>query len=87
MIPGSFEYHRPRSLAEAVALLADLGEEARPLGGGHSLIPMMKLRLATPDHLDQRQLAALRAPQDALFVSRGHRHGAERPGRVPGLPP
>jgi aerobic carbon-monoxide dehydrogenase medium subunit len=51
MIPGSFEYHRPRSLPEAVALLAELGEEARPLSGGHSLIPMMKLRLATPQHL------------------------------------
>jgi carbon-monoxide dehydrogenase medium subunit len=51
VIPGSFEYHRPTSLPEAVALLADLGEEARPLGGGHSLIPMMKLRLATPQHL------------------------------------
>jgi aerobic carbon-monoxide dehydrogenase medium subunit len=51
VIPGSFEYHRPRSLSEAVALLADLGEEARPLGGGHSLIPMMKLRLAMPAHL------------------------------------
>ena len=51
VIPGSFDYHRPKSLREAVALLADLGEEARPLAGGHSLIPMMKLRLATPDHL------------------------------------
>ena len=51
MIPGSFDYHRPKSLREAVALLADLGEEARPLAGGHSLIPMMKLRLASPDHL------------------------------------
>ena len=51
MIPGSFEYHCPKSLREAVALLADLGEEERPLGGGHSLIPMMKLRLATPQHL------------------------------------
>jgi carbon-monoxide dehydrogenase medium subunit len=51
MIPGSFEYHRPRSLPEALALLAELGEEARPLSGGHSLIPMMKLRLATPQHL------------------------------------
>ena len=47
MIPGSFDYHRPTSLREAVALLADLGEEARPLAGGHSLIPMMKLRLAS----------------------------------------
>ena len=51
MIPASFDYHRPKSLREAVALLADLGEEARPLAGGHSLIPMMKLRLATPQHL------------------------------------
>jgi carbon-monoxide dehydrogenase medium subunit len=51
MIPGSFAYHRPTSLNAAVALLADLGEDARPLAGGHSLIPMMKLRLATPEHL------------------------------------
>jgi carbon-monoxide dehydrogenase medium subunit len=51
VIPGSFDYHRPKSLREAVALLTDLGEEARPLAGGHSLIPMMKLRLATPQHL------------------------------------
>lgn len=51
MIPGAFTYHRPASIADAVKLLADLGEEARPLAGGHSLIPMMKLRLATPDHL------------------------------------
>ena len=51
MIPGSFAYHRPTSVREAVGLLADLGEEARPLAGGHSLIPMMKLRLATPEHL------------------------------------
>ena len=51
MIPGSFAYHRPKSVGEAVALLADLGEEARPLAGGHSLIPMMKLRLASPGHL------------------------------------
>jgi aerobic carbon-monoxide dehydrogenase medium subunit len=51
VIPGAFDYHRPKSVPEAVALLADLGEEARPLAGGHSLIPMMKLRLAAPDHL------------------------------------
>lgn len=51
MIPGSFAYHHPKSIAEAVALLTDLGEEARALAGGHSLIPMMKLRLATPEHL------------------------------------
>lgn len=51
MIPGSFSYHRPASVADAVKLLADLGDEARPLAGGHSLVPMMKLRLATPAHL------------------------------------
>jgi carbon-monoxide dehydrogenase medium subunit len=51
MIPGPFSYHRPDSVGDAIKLLASLGEEARPLAGGHSLIPMMKLRLATPGHL------------------------------------
>ena len=51
MIPGSFSYHRPGTVADAVKLLSTLGEEARPLAGGHSLLPMMKLRLATPEHL------------------------------------
>ena len=61
MIPGSFVYHRPTSVGEAIGLLAGLGEEARPLAGGHSLIPMMKLRLATPEHLvDLAGIADLR---------------------------
>ena len=51
MIPGPFNYHRPTTVAEASRLLSTLGNEARPLAGGHSLIPMMKLRLATPEHL------------------------------------
>ncbi len=51
MIPGSFAYHRPKTVSEAAALLANLGDDARPLAGGHSLIPMMKLRMATPQHL------------------------------------
>ena len=51
MIPGSFEYHRPANLSEAVALLGRLDSDARVIAGGHSLIPMMKLRLATPTHL------------------------------------
>ena len=51
MIPGPFIYHRPASLAEALAVLSTHGDEARPLAGGHSLIPMMKLRMATPEHL------------------------------------
>jgi len=51
VIPGSFAYHRPTSVKEAVGLLAQWGDEGRALAGGHSLIPMMKLRLATPAHL------------------------------------
>src|SRR5262245_3269146 len=51
MIPGAFAYHRPTSVKEAIRLLAQFGEEGRVLAGGHSLIPMMKLRLAAPEHL------------------------------------
>jgi carbon-monoxide dehydrogenase medium subunit len=61
MIPGQFSYHRPENLTEAVKLLASLGDEARPLAGGHSLVPMMKLRLATPAHLiDLHGIAGLK---------------------------
>src|SRR5262245_4408108 len=51
MIPAAFEYHAPTSVGEAIALLARLGESAKVLSGGQSLIPLMKLRLATPNHL------------------------------------
>src|SRR4029079_5365370 len=51
VIPGAFAYHRPQSVNEAVGLLADVCDNARALAGGHSLIPMMKLRLATPADL------------------------------------
>lgn len=51
MIPGTFAYHRPTTIDSAVALLIELGEDARPLAGGHSLIPLMKTRLASPEHL------------------------------------
>jgi len=51
MIPASFDYHAPRSVADAVKLLADLGGDAKLLAGGHSLLPMMKLRFAQPAHL------------------------------------
>jgi carbon-monoxide dehydrogenase medium subunit len=61
MIPGSFSYHKPASVTDAVKLLASLGEDARPLAGGHSLVPMMKLRLATPAHLvDLHGIAGLK---------------------------
>ena len=51
MIPRPFDYHVPRSVPEAVALLDQFGDTAKLLAGGHSLLPMMKLRFAEPDHL------------------------------------
>jgi carbon-monoxide dehydrogenase medium subunit len=51
MIPAAFEYHAPSTIGEATALLAKLGEDAKVLSGGQSLIPLMKLRLANPAHL------------------------------------
>ena len=65
MIPAAFSYHRPKSVSEAVALLSDLGEDARPLAGGHSLIPMMKLRLAKPsDLVDLSTIAELKGVRE-----------------------
>jgi len=51
MTPGSFDYHAPRTVADAIRLLGQLGPDAKLLAGGHSLLPMMKLRLAQPSHL------------------------------------
>ncbi len=51
VIPAPFSYYRPKSIAEATALLAEHSDEARVLAGGQSLIPMMKFRLAAPEHL------------------------------------
>ena len=60
MIPAPFEYHRPASLGDAVALLSRLGDDAKILAGGQSLIPLMKLRLATPRHVvDITRIAGL----------------------------
>lgn len=51
MYPSAFQYHRAHSLEEAASLLSQLGPEAKVLAGGQSLIPLMKLRLASPAHL------------------------------------
>ena len=51
MIPREFEYHAPKSIPDALGLLERFGEEAKLLAGGHSLLPMMKLRFAQPGHL------------------------------------
>ncbi len=51
MIPNKFEYLTPKTLDEAISMLQQYGEEAKILSGGHSLIPMMKLRFATPEYV------------------------------------
>jgi carbon-monoxide dehydrogenase medium subunit len=51
MIPRPFAYHAPESIPAVIALLSEHGDQAKLLAGGHSLLPMMKLRFAAPDHL------------------------------------
>lgn len=51
MIPSKFTYHKAASLKDAIALSKELGEEAKYMSGGHSLLPMMKLRFANPEHI------------------------------------
>lgn len=61
MIPRQFEYHAPQSVPEAIALLQKYGDTAKLLAGGHSLLPMMKIRFAEPEHLvDLGRVAELR---------------------------
>ena len=72
MIPASFEYERAGSLGEALALLAEGGDEARPLAGGHSLLPLMRLRLARPTLLVDigglEELRGVRAGGDDVVI-------------------
>src|SRR6188474_1831717 len=65
MKPAPFEYFRPRTLDEALSLLAEHGSDAKPLAGGQSLIPAMNFRLATPSVLvDLNRLTELSYVQD-----------------------
>jgi carbon-monoxide dehydrogenase medium subunit len=60
MYPAAFEYHAPTSVQDAIGLLTKLKDDAKLLAGGHSLVPMMKLRLAQPKHLiDLRKVSGL----------------------------
>jgi carbon-monoxide dehydrogenase medium subunit len=78
VIPTEFAYERPESLDEAVALLRRHGDGARPLAGGHSLVPMMKLRLAAPDVLIDlaaiADLAGVRDDGERITVGAMTRH-------------
>jgi carbon-monoxide dehydrogenase medium subunit len=76
--PAPFEYERATSVDGALASLQRLGPAARVIAGGHSLLPMMKLRLATPDHLidinDLDELAYIREEGDELAIGALTRH-------------
>ncbi|HXD70228.1 MAG TPA: xanthine dehydrogenase family protein subunit M [Gaiellales bacterium] len=76
--PAAFEYERATSLDGAIASLQRLGPEARVIAGGHSLLPMMKLRLANPEHLidinDLDELAYIRREGDRIRVGALTRH-------------
>jgi aerobic carbon-monoxide dehydrogenase medium subunit len=73
--PAPFEYHAPSTAAEAVRLLAELGEGAKVLAGGQSLIPMLSLRLAVFDHLVDigrvRELAGIERRNGSLWIGAG----------------
>jgi carbon-monoxide dehydrogenase medium subunit len=76
--PAVFEYERATSVEGAIASLARLGPEARIIAGGHSLLPMMKLRLANPEHLidinDLAELAYIREEGDEIRIGALTRH-------------
>jgi carbon-monoxide dehydrogenase medium subunit len=72
MYPAAFDYHAPKNVKEALGLLGKLKDDAKVLAGGHSLIPMMKLRLAQPKHLIDLQkvpgLSGIKADGKAFVI-------------------
>ena len=76
--PAPFEYERATSVEGAIAALERLGSEARIIAGGHSLLPMMKLRLANPAHLidinDLAELAYIREQDGEIRIGALTRH-------------
>ncbi|HVM08940.1 MAG TPA: xanthine dehydrogenase family protein subunit M [Acidimicrobiales bacterium] len=78
MIPAKFDYSRVATVDEALALLAEHGDEAKLLAGGHSLLPLMKLRLATPAMLVDigrlRDLSYVRADDGHVAIGALTRH-------------
>jgi len=85
MIPPAFEYLRPNTIPEAIALLQQYGEDAKILSGGQSLIPMMKLRLARPAYLvDINRIPGLSyIKEEADFLKIG---GSTREAELEGSP-
>ena len=73
-----FEYHRPASLDDAVTLLSELGDDAKILAGGQSLLPVMALRLGSPPHIVDiggvSELAEIEAGPDGVTIGATVRH-------------
>lgn len=80
MIPAAFDYHTPTSVAEALSLLAEAGDDAKLMAGGQSLLPVMKLRLAAPevviDLAGIEELRGIRDDGDALVIGAMTTHDA-----------
>jgi len=72
MIPASFEYYRPKDMAGVLSILEEHGDDARVMAGGHSLIPMMKLRMADVPHLIDLQdvggMSAIDITSDSIRI-------------------
>jgi carbon-monoxide dehydrogenase medium subunit len=72
MIPAAFDYYRPKDIAGVIALLQEHGDDARVMAGGHSLIPMMKLRMAEVPHLidlqDVSDLSGIEVSGDQIRI-------------------
>jgi carbon-monoxide dehydrogenase medium subunit len=86
MIPSPFELIQPESVDAALAALAEHGDDAKVLAGGHSLLPLMKLRLAAPEVLIDisllRELCYVRVDGDELAIGAGTRHAELNTDRV-----
>ncbi len=79
MIPSKVAYHKPNTLDEAIGLLQEYGDECKLLAGGHSLIPVMKLRLADPENLIDisglEELRVIRDNEKSITIGSATTHG------------
>src|SRR5256885_5144068 len=84
MIPAVFDYHAPASVAEAIALLSRFGDSAKVISGGQSLLPLLKLRLGTAEHLvDIGRIPGLEyVREEGGYLRIGGRTPAAAPGRA-----
>mgnify|MGYP001223714725 CR=1 FL=1 len=72
MIPAEFDYYRPKNMPGVISLLEQYGDTARVLAGGHSLIPLMKVRMADVNHLidlkDVGDMSSIELTTDSIKI-------------------